>query len=132
MFSSIPFQRSFFYALLFSPSILLSNTCLWSVLRHLVPSLDDGLTHINHQARRQGNSLLAWNLNIATSTIYSLIDVTAQGVLVRGKPQKNKNLLDFPLIILTQIYRCWVVWNRKLAVVVVPSILALISLGKSS
>jgi len=61
-------------------------------------------------AKRQGNSLLVWNLNVGTSAIYSFVDVIAQGVL---------------------IYRCWVVWNRRLAVVIVPSILALISLATS-
>jgi len=61
-------------------------------------------------AKGQANSLLVWNLNISTSAIYAFIDVVAQGVL---------------------IYRCWVVWNKKLAVVVVPSILAIISLAAS-
>ena len=88
IFPSIPFQRSFFYALLLSPLILLSNTCQWSVRRFL-PSLDDVLMHI-HQAKRQGNSLLVWNLNIATGSICSFIDVVAQGVLVRRKSQKIK------------------------------------------
>ena len=70
------------------------------------------------------------NLNVGASAIYSFVDVIAQGVLVRRKPQKKN--LDIPLILLTQIYRCWVMWNRQLAVIVVPSILALVSLGKSS
>ena len=85
--------------------------------------------HINHQTKGQGTSLLVSNLNVGTSAIYSFVDVIAQGVLVRRKPQKN---LDFPLILLTQIYRCWVVWNQQLIVIVVPSILALVSLGKLS
>jgi len=55
-------------------------------------------------------NFLVWNLNLCTSIIYSFVDVIAQGVL---------------------IYRCWVVWDRKLAVVVVPSILALTSLATS-
>ena len=44
---------------------------------------------INHQAKRQGGSLLVWNLNLGTSTIYSFVDVIAQGVLVRRKFQKE-------------------------------------------
>jgi hypothetical protein len=84
--------------------------------------------HVNHQAKGQGDSLLVRNLEIAVTLIYSFVDVIAQAVLVRRKPQKT---LDLPLILLTQICRCWEVWNRKLSVVVVPSILALISLGKS-
>ena len=83
---------------------------------------------INRQAKRQGDSILVWNLNLGTSAIYSFVDVIAQGVLVRRK-LKDPN---FPLTLrLPQIYRCWVVWNQKLAVVVVPSILAFISLSKS-
>ena len=91
--------------------------------------------HINHQTKGQleGSSLLpvVSNLNVGASAIYSFVDVIAQGVLVRRKPPPKKNL-DIPLILLTQIYRCWVMWNRQLAVIVVPSILALVSLGKSS
>ena len=83
---------------------------------------------INRQAKRQGDSILVWNLNLGTSAIYSFVDVIAQGVLVRRKLKD----LNFPLTLrLPQIYRCWVVWNQKLAVVVVPSILAFISLSKS-
>jgi hypothetical protein len=55
-------------------------------------------------------NLVAWNLNTTTSVFYSFIDVIAQGVL---------------------IYRCWVVWGRKLAVIVVPSILSFVSLATS-
>ena len=86
--------------------------------------------HVNHQAKGQGGSLLVRNLDIGVTVIYSFVDVIAQGVLVRRKSQKKNP--DFPLILLTQICRCWEVWNRKLSVIVVPSILALISLGKSS
>jgi hypothetical protein len=45
--------------------------------------------NINHQAKGEGNSLLVWNLNIGTSAIYSFVDVIAQGILVRRKPQKE-------------------------------------------
>ena len=45
--------------------------------------------HINHQAKGQGDSLLVWNLNVGTSTIYAFVDVIAQGVLVRRKLPKN-------------------------------------------
>ena len=99
------------------------------VRRHLLPSLDDQLMQINHQVKGRGGGLLVWNLNICTSAIYSLIDVIAQGVLVRRKPQKKTPDFSFHS---SQIYRCWEVWGRKLAVVVVPFILALISLGESS
>ena len=66
--------------------------------------------HINHQTKRQGDSLLVWHLNLGTSAIYSFVDVIAQGVLVGRKPK----VPCFPLT-LPQIYRCWVVWNQKLA-----------------
>ena len=82
--------------------------------------------HINHKAKGQGDSLLVWHTNLGTSSIYAFVDVIAQGVLVRRKLQKNPG---FSFLTLSQIYRCWVVWNRKLAVVVVPSILASISLS---
>ena len=82
--------------------------------------------HINHQAKRQGDSLLVWHLNLGTSAIYSFVGVVAQGVLVRRKPKNlefsSHSPSDIPLL---------VVWNQKLAVVVVPSILAFISLSKS-
>ena len=45
--------------------------------------------HINHQAKGQGDSLLVWHLNLATSASYSFVDVIAQGVLVRRKPQNE-------------------------------------------
>ena len=45
--------------------------------------------HINHQAKGQGDSLLVWNLNVGTSTIYAFVDVIAQGVLVRRKLPKE-------------------------------------------
>ena len=83
---------------------------------------------IKHQTRGQVTGLLVWNLDAGASAFYSFINVNCQGILVRRKPQKRT--LDFPLILLTQIYRCWVMWDRKLAIAVIPSILALIPLGK--
>ncbi|KAF8808532.1 hypothetical protein BYT27DRAFT_7210776 [Phlegmacium glaucopus] len=57
--------------------------------------------------RGQRRQFLVWRLNIITSALYSFIDFIAQGVL---------------------IYRCWVVWNRQVLVIVVPFILSIISL----
>ena len=59
--------------------------------------------HINHQARRQGESLLVWNLNLGTSAIYSFVDVIAQGVLVCRKLEENPGFSthshsDIPLL----------------------------------
>jgi hypothetical protein len=53
---------------------------------------------------------LQWHLNTSTSAIYGFIDFIAQAIL---------------------IYRCWIVWSQKWIVIVIPSILALISLGTS-
>jgi hypothetical protein len=58
-------------------------------VKHLLSNLDDESMNINHQAKGEGNSLLVWNLNIGTSAIYSFVDVIAQGILVRRKPQKE-------------------------------------------
>ncbi|KAF8808527.1 hypothetical protein BYT27DRAFT_7188840 [Phlegmacium glaucopus] len=53
---------------------------------------------------------LLWRLNMTTSAISIFIDFIAQGVLT---------------------YRCWVVWNRQVLVIVVPFILSIISLATS-
>ncbi|KAF8806051.1 hypothetical protein BYT27DRAFT_7141559 [Phlegmacium glaucopus] len=60
--------------------------------------------------RGQRRQFLVWRLNIITSAIYSFIDFIAQGVLM---------------------YRCWVVWNRQVLIIVVPFILSIISLATS-
>ncbi|KAF8808529.1 hypothetical protein BYT27DRAFT_7337756 [Phlegmacium glaucopus] len=60
--------------------------------------------------RGQRRQSLVWRLNITTTAIFSFIDFIAQGVL---------------------IYRCWVVWNRQVLVIVVPFVLSIISLATS-
>jgi len=57
-----------------------------------------------------GEQTVPWNINLASSTIYSLVDFISQSVL---------------------IYRCWVMWNRKLLLIVLPSLVALTSLATS-
>ena len=45
--------------------------------------------HINHQAKGQHkHNFVLWQLNLCTSIIYAFVDVIAQGVLVRRKPQE--------------------------------------------
>ncbi|KDR84558.1 hypothetical protein GALMADRAFT_206124 [Galerina marginata CBS 339.88] len=55
----------------------------------------------------EGRSVLTtWSLNVTASMLFTFIDFISQGIL---------------------IYRCWVMWNRKLLFVVVPSALAFFS-----
>lgn len=51
-----------------------------------------------------------WDLNLASSTIYSLVDFISQSVL---------------------IYRCWVMWGHQVSIILLPSMLALTSLATS-
>ncbi|KAF8801570.1 hypothetical protein BYT27DRAFT_7198123 [Phlegmacium glaucopus] len=60
--------------------------------------------------RGGAQQIVPWNINLATSTIYSLVDFISQSVL---------------------IYRCWVMWGRQALVIVLPSMLALTSLATS-
>ncbi|KAF8812068.1 hypothetical protein BYT27DRAFT_7183234 [Phlegmacium glaucopus] len=60
--------------------------------------------------RGQSGQFLVWRINIINSTFYVFIDFIAQGVMM---------------------YRCWVVWNRQVLVIVVPFILSIISLATS-
>jgi len=57
-----------------------------------------------------GVGLTSYNMNIANTAMYCAITFLAQGTL---------------------IYRCWMIWGRKLLVVTVPLILAWISFGTS-
>ncbi|KDR68914.1 hypothetical protein GALMADRAFT_145933 [Galerina marginata CBS 339.88] len=52
------------------------------------------------------NHRVANDMNLATSTIYSIVDATSQGVL---------------------IYRCWIMWGKNLFIVILPSLLTLVS-----
>ncbi|KAF8878410.1 hypothetical protein BD779DRAFT_1676838 [Infundibulicybe gibba] len=54
------------------------------------------------------NSDAASKVDLGTSVVFSLIDYLAQMIL---------------------LYRCWIIWDRRWAVVAVPGFLALVSLG---
>jgi hypothetical protein len=54
--------------------------------------------------------LASYNLNIANTAMYCAITFLAQGIL---------------------IYRCWLMWGRKLLVITIPTILAWVTFGTS-
>ncbi|KJA17775.1 hypothetical protein HYPSUDRAFT_70411 [Hypholoma sublateritium FD-334 SS-4] len=55
------------------------------------------------RATDPGTAITLFRLRLSTSTIYSFLDLISQGVL---------------------IYRCWIVWGKNTALIIVPSLLA--------
>jgi len=53
-----------------------------------------------------GTALTLFHLRLCTSIIYSFLDLISQGVL---------------------IHRCWIVWGKKITLVIIPSVLSLTS-----
>ncbi|KAF8885309.1 hypothetical protein BD779DRAFT_683811 [Infundibulicybe gibba] len=54
------------------------------------------------------NNVVANGSSVGSTTLFSIIDYLAQMIL---------------------LYRCWIIWNKRWAVVAIPGFLALVSLG---
>ena len=67
---------------------------------------------------------------VAQGTVNACCDFTAQCIIVRINHSSSIYLLFYSPKTL-KIYRCWIVWGKKIRVVIIPSFLAITLLGQS-
>ena len=67
---------------------------------------------------------------VAQQTVNACCDFTAQCIIVRINHSSSiYNLFYSPKS--SKIYRCWIVWAKKICIVIIPSFLATTLLGQS-
>jgi hypothetical protein len=69
-----------------------------------------------------------YKLDVFGTVLASCADFVSQSILVRTR----RAYYFFYSSKISKIYRCWIVWSRKIGVIIIPSILALAFLGLST